>query len=66
MDAKPLEGLNDVFLCSGDKPTRVGILNPQKQLSALIFGKEVIIKSGAYTTDMKWSGRTGCKSYSYL
>ena len=51
-DAQPIEGLQDILLSARHKTRRVGILNTQEHVSAVLTGKQVIVQSGTYTADV--------------
>ena len=42
-DAQPREGLDDVGLRAGHESLRVGILDPQNEITAMLFSEQVVI-----------------------
>jgi len=60
----PFEGFNDIILCARDKPSLIGILDPQDKFPAGLPGKKVIIQGCPDTTNVQGTGRAWRKSYS--
>ena len=52
LNAEPLERLDDVFLGTRHETVRVGVLNTEHQIAAVLTGKEVIIQGGTHTANM--------------
>ena len=52
LNAKPLERLNDILLGTWHETIRIGILDTENQVTAMLLGKQVIIQGCAYTADM--------------
>ena len=65
LNAEPFERLNDIFLCTWYETVTVSILYTENEVTAMLFGKEIIIQSGTYTTDMQSARRTWCKTHPY-
>ena len=64
LDTQPLERLNDIFFCSRHETARIRIFNTENQITTMLTGKQIIIQSSAYTTDMQRSSRTRSKTNS--
>ena len=52
LDAKPMERLDDILLRTRHEAVRVGVLNTEHQVAAMLLGKQVIIQGCAHTADM--------------
>ena len=61
--AQPFEGFDDIFLGSRHETGRVGILDSENQLSAMLTGKEIIVEGRAYTTDVERPRGARCKPH---
>ena len=64
MDAQPGEGFDDIGFCTRNKTLRVSIFDAENQVTAMLFGKKVIIQSSADTTDVQSSRGAGGKANS--
>ena len=63
LDTQPLETLDDILLGTGDEARGVGVLNAEHQVAAVLAGKQIIIQSGTYTTNMQSPRGTRCKAH---
>ena len=52
LNAQPLERLDDIFLGTRHETVRIGVLDTENEVTAMLLGKEVIIQGGTHTTDM--------------
>ena len=43
LNAQPLETLDDIFLCTRHKARRIGVLNAEYQVAAMLTGKQIVI-----------------------
>ena len=66
LDAEPAERFDDIFLCSGNEAVRVGVLNAEHQVSAVLAGEKIVIQCCTHTTDVQRSGRTRCEAHPYF
>ena len=62
-DAQPSQGFDDVGLGTGHKAVRIGIFNAEDHFSPVLFGKKIIVQSGAHAADVQRPGRTGSETY---
>ena len=58
IDAQPLETIDDRPQGLGDVPPRVGIVNPQQKLPAVLPGIEPIEQRGPHAADVQVAGGT--------
>ena len=65
LDAQPLETLNDIFLCPRHEARRVGILDAEYQVAAMLAGKQIIIQCSTHAANMQRTRRTRRKAHSY-
>ena len=52
-DSEPGQGFVDIVLGAGHKALRVGILDAEYHVAAMLAGKEIIVKGGADSAYMK-------------
>jgi hypothetical protein len=52
LDAQPTEGFNDIFLSSRHETGRVGILNSEDEVAAVLTSKEIVVQSSAHAANM--------------
>ena len=55
LDAEPAERLQDIFLGSGHEACRVGVLDAEDELAAVLAGEEIVVQSCADAADMQRS-----------
>ena len=64
LDAEPFEGFDDILFGTGHEALRVGVLDTEHHLAAVLTGKQVVVQCGANTTDMQWACGAGRKAHS--
>ena len=66
LNSKPAERFDYIFLSSGNKAIRIGILYPEHQIATMLTGKKIIKQCCADSSNMKSSGRTRRKTHPYF
>ena len=51
-DTQPVEGFEDILLCTRHKTRRIGILDTQEHVAAVLTGKQIIVQSGTHAADV--------------
>lgn len=62
MKVMPFESVNEVFERALHKAFLVGVFDAEDEFAVVLFGKEVGVKSGAESADMKVAGGGGGKA----
>ena len=63
--AEPLERLYDIIFRTLNKASTIGIFNSQNKISAVLFGKKIIVQSRPDAPNVQRTCRTWSKSHSY-
>jgi hypothetical protein len=62
----PGQAIQYILFCTRNIAVLIGIFNAKDKLTVVSAGKQIIVKNGADTAQMKAARRTGRKSYTYI
>ncbi len=65
LDAEPVQRVEDALHPLRTVPGRVGVLDPQHELAAVLAGVDPVLQGRSRSADMKQSSRRGGKTYSH-